>query len=112
MSNTPNLDLRTDFTGMGLNAGSQLGENFKKIDAAMAGGGGEGGGIATADNVLLVTIREVNTGELNMLDQGMTVGEALMTLQDWCQYLGNTVAQVTADIVTVNARIDALQPEI
>ena len=42
MSNTTNLDLRTDFTGMGLNAGSQLGENFRKIDDAMGNGGGGG----------------------------------------------------------------------
>ena len=82
MSNTTNLDLRTDFTGMGLNAGSQLGENFRKIDDAMGNGGGGGTPAPTptgADVVLTGYEPHEGSGTVAATD---TVNEAIAKLEE------------------------------
>ena len=81
MSNTTNLDLRTDFTGMGLTAGSQLGENFRKIDDAMGnGGGGTPAPTPTgADVVLTGYAPPEGSGTVAATD---TVNEAIAKLEE------------------------------
>ena len=81
MSNTTNLDLRTDFTGMGLTAGSQLGENFRKIDDAMGnGGGGTPAPTPTGADVVLTGYEpHEGSGTVAATD---TVNEAIAKLEE------------------------------